>query len=149
MEERTFERGQGCWNCVNSASSVAFWTERRQVDLQKAATIATSSPLGESDERVQKMIQFVNAADHYVAAHALLRCVKGIKADGQPVGDLVMHNYLCSKWTGREGSSLARIDGKLDKLPEELAWYVDGSVKPKSITQAMRDAVSDPNSEDK
>jgi hypothetical protein len=149
MKEREFERGQGCWNCVNSSNAVAFWTERRQADLQKVAAIATSSLLGEKDERVQKMIQFVDAADHYVAAHALLRCVKGIKADGQPVGDLVMHNFLCSKWTGKEGASLARIDGKLDKLPEELAWYVDGNIKPKSITQAMRDAAGDSGEGDK
>lgn len=142
MKDRSFERGQGCWNCVNASNAVAFWTERRQVDLNKAASIATSSLLGESDERVQKIIQFVNAADHYVAAGALIRCTKGVMANGNPVGDLTMHNFLCSKWTGKTGSSIARIDGKLDKLPEELAWYVDGEAKPASITQAIRDATA-------
>ena len=124
-KDRVFQRGQGCWNCVNSCSAVEFWTERRKRDLTHAKLLAQNSPQGDDHPQVKQVYRMVDTIDHSVAAHALLRCTKGVTAEGEPVGDLVAHNYLCSKWSGKQGASLAR-EGKLDDLPEELADKLDG-----------------------
>ena len=39
---------------------------------------------------------------------------------GGAEGDFVDCRYLCDKWSGRDGSSLATSGKPLDKLPEEL-----------------------------
>lgn len=128
--DRVFERTQGCWNCRWSQRATAFWTERRQWDLNKALTISMTSPLGEEDPKVQNIKNMVNKVDHGVASGSLLRCVsipKGRSANGDPVGDLVVHNYLCDRWSGATGASVARGGQKPDTLPEELADKIDGS----------------------
>lgn len=125
-KDRVFERGQGCWNCLNSASGVEHWTEARKNNLRIAKQLAQESPEKFTNLRVKNILHMVDTTDHSVASHALLRCTKGVCADGKPVGDLVAHNYLCSKWSGKQGASMAR-EGKLDDLPEELADKLDGT----------------------
>lgn len=64
----------------------------------------------------------VNSLDHLVASGHIGTCEGGGRTeDGNPVGDFVVHSFECSRWTGVVGASLARIDGKLDVLPGELA----------------------------
>jgi hypothetical protein len=123
--DRVFERGQGCWNCVNSDSAVAFWQDRRKQSVLRLKVLVDSTPAGAKNIQADNLARMIDTTDHSVAAHALLRCTKGITAEGKQVGDLVAHNYLCSKWSGKQGASLARR-GKLDDLPEELADKLDG-----------------------
>lgn len=125
-KDRVFERTQGCWNCIHKVSAAKFWTERRQADLAKALNIAMNSKLGEQHPKVQNIKQMVNTIDHQVAAGLLIRCGQGLvtigrTANGEPVGDLVTANYLCDRWTGAQGASIARAGQAPDALPEELA----------------------------
>lgn len=126
-KERVLSRGQGCWNCIHGDSAREFWTEKRKRDLLFAKQLAENSPRGEDHPQVVQIRKMIDTVDHSVAAHALLRCTKGVTAEGEPIGDLVAHNYLCSKWSGKTGASLAR-EGKLDDLPEEAADKLDGSL---------------------
>lgn len=128
--DRIFSRTQGCWNCRWSQNANAFWTERRQQDLTKALHIAQTSILGEQDPKCLNIRNMVDKTDHGVASGALLRCVanpKGQTATGEPVGDLVVHNYLCHRWSGAQGASIARAGAKPDDLPEELVDKLDGN----------------------
>lgn len=85
-----------------------------------------SSPFGEHHPKVVNIRRMVDTADHGVAANQLVRCTTGRLPGGDPVGDLTAHNYMCDRWTGRDGSSMAKVDGKVDLLPEELRERVDG-----------------------
>ena len=51
---------------------------------------------------------------------AVARGKIGICLKGSTEGDFVVNAYLCGKWDGVDGSSLATAGHKLDKLPEEL-----------------------------
>lgn len=138
-KDRVFERGQGCWNCVHGTHATEFWTEKRKADvlaIKSLLTQDTAKPLLTDADLVEaasksknpsilRRLKMLDTVDHSVAAHALLRCTKGKLPNGDPVGDLVAHNYLCSQWTGQQGASLAR-QGNLDALPEELVDKLDG-----------------------
>ena len=127
-EDRTFERTQGCWNCKHSSRAAAFWTQRRQQDLARALTIAQEHPAqGEEHTQVVNIRRMVDTIDNQVAAGTLLRCGgDGKTAAGDPVADLVAHNFLCHKWSGAQGASIARAGQRADDLPEELADKIDG-----------------------
>lgn len=125
-KDRVFERTQGCWNCKHSSSGTQFWEERRLHDLARAKGIASGSLLGENHQKVLNIRRMVDQLDHQVAAGNLRRCTTGRTPDGTPVGDLVAHNYLCTRWSAAEGASMARAGQKADKLPEELAEELDG-----------------------
>lgn len=128
LKDRTFERTQGCWNCIHSQSGADYWKSARLANLQRAATLVEENPAqGEEHPKVLNIRRMVNTVDHAVATRVLLRCTHGRKADGSPVADLVENNFLCDRWTGAEGSSLAREIGKTDKLPEELTEDLDGA----------------------
>jgi hypothetical protein len=127
MPDRTFERGQGCWNCIHAKKAVDFWTTRRKEYLNKAMQITLNSPQGEKHPTVVQYRRVIDIYDHGVGTGAMVRCDVGRTANGNPVGDLVANAFLCDRWTGRDGASLARIDGKLDVLPEELRERIDGS----------------------
>lgn len=129
-KERTFDRGQGCWNCVNGVKATKFWSDRRQVDLNTALKLSIESPDGEKDLKVYNIKKMVDTLDHAVASGALIHCHNNIgrTATGQPVGDLVAHSYLCDRWTGAPGASMARGGAKPDELPEELIEKLDGVV---------------------
>ena len=126
--DRIFNRGAGCWNCKHCESGKAFWTHKRQQDLASALRISQGSPLGEEHPKVINIRKMVDTIDHSIAAGALVRCTgKGMTAHNEPVGDLVAHNYMCHKWTGAQGASIARAGGKMDELPEELVDKLDGA----------------------
>jgi hypothetical protein len=135
--DRVIQRGQGCWNCKHKESAVKWWTERRQHDLTVALGIANDSPEGEDALKCANIKAMVNTTDHNVASGALVRCTnaKAKTASGDPIGDLVAHNFLCGQWSGAQGASLAR-EGKLDELPEEVADKLDGG-KPQSLDSIL------------
>lgn len=145
-KDRVFSRAQGCWNCSNSRSAKEFWSDRRDQDLGKALKIATDSALGEEHPKVKNIRHMVDTVDHAVAAGALVRCTKGRTATGQPVGDLVANNYLCDRWSAKQGASIAREGGKIDDLPEELADKLDGT--PSSNMDEVLEAKAKIDSDD-
>lgn len=123
-KDRTFERTQGCWNCSNARSANEFWTDRRKGEVAKLKMMMETMPTAdETDAQARK----IDTIDHSVAARALVHCKVGRTAKGDPVGDMVAHNYLCEKWSAAEGASLARAGQKADDLPEELADKLDGT----------------------
>lgn len=131
-KDRTFSRTQGCWNCKHSGSATAFWTEARQRDLATAIGIAQDDPQGEESLKVKNIRHMIDTTDHQVALGTLIRCSHGRKPNGDPVGDLVAHNYLCSRWSAK-ATGLDRDIGKTDKLPEELVEDLDGK-GPKEVS---------------
>lgn len=146
-KERVVQRGMGCWNCKNSDTATVFWTEHRKGKLLALRQLIEQSNQGHAIKHdlvnglvadwskvkltpgMKKLQHEIDTIDHSVAQRALLRCTKGVTANGTPVGDLVAHNYLCDRWSGAEGASVAREGGKLDVLPEELVDKLDGSTK--------------------
>ena len=123
LPERTFERTQGCWNCTGWSRDLAksWWSDKRQKDLEAALALSLESPLGEKDPKVADLRRMIDKVDHGVASGALGKCVgHGVATNGDPVGDLVVHNYLCSKWNGAQGASAARGGEAPDPLPAEL-----------------------------
>ncbi len=135
-KDRTFTRTQGCWNCKHSSSANVFWSERRQQDLQTALGLAQQEGDGEENIKVYNIRKMVDRVDHLVAAGQLKRCTTGRQANGDPVGDLVQHSYLCDRWDAAQGASMARDVGKTDMLPEELVEKVDAH-KPTDLKSLL------------
>jgi hypothetical protein len=132
-KERVIDRGQGCWNCKHWDREAAkpLWTEKRQTDLTTALNLALNLPDGEpktaaeckSPEALRcfNIKAMVDSLDHLVASGHVGVCKGGGRtANGEQVGDFVVHNFLCDRWSGVSGASLA-TEGKTDLLPEELA----------------------------
>jgi hypothetical protein len=134
-KERVISSGRGCWNCIHWDQDAAKprWTAKRQSDLNTALEISLKSPKGEEDQRVFNIRAMVNSLDHLVATRHVGVCHGGGRtADGKDVGDFVTHAFLCDRWTGRTGASLA-TQGKADPLPEERAEQMNGTA-PKNVT---------------
>lgn len=130
LNNRTFERTQGCWNCKHGSSEVArkWWLEKREKDLQVAVGIALSSPIGEKDQKVVNIRRTTALIDEAVGTSSLIKCMgNGVDRHGNPVGDLVRSVYLCRKWSGAQGASVARAGEAPDLLPDELEDKVKGS----------------------
>lgn len=120
---RRHERTQGCWNCIHGDfdAAKAYWKQKRQQDLAVATQRALESPLGEQEPSVVNIRRLVDAIDTGLATYNLTRCTgRGTDANGNPVGDFVKSNYLCSNWSARTGASIARAGQKADDLPMEL-----------------------------
>lgn len=142
-KDRIFERTQGCWNCLHLADPKPWWESQRQKDLQRALTIALNSKLGEQHPKCLNLKHMVNKIDHLIAAKALVRCGMnqriGRDAKGNPVGDLIAPNYLCDRWSGAQGASIARGGQKADPLPEELADKLgDAMPDPEEIAATVK-----------
>jgi hypothetical protein len=136
LPDRTFTRGQGCWNCIHAKSPVDRWFAKRSQKLAYAQRIALQNTLmGENDPEVVQIRREVELIDANIAQGQISICDVGRTANGEPVGDFVVNAFLCDRWTGRDGASLARSpDGKLDDLPEELRDKIDGS-EPTTIAK--------------
>lgn len=123
-EDRIAIRSQGCWNCIHGDAEAAnklWWNEARIKILTRGVQIATSSPLGESDQRVVNIRGMVPKMDGEMTLNRWVICKgQGKKADGSPVDDFVASTFLCGNWSGSQGASVAREGGALDKLPEEV-----------------------------
>jgi hypothetical protein len=129
-KERVVERTQGCWNCTHwdAAKAKPFWTERRQLDLTKALELSlnSSNKQGEDHPHVVNIRRMVDNLDHMVASGSVGMCEgNGRTANGDPVGDLVAHSFLCDRWSGTQGASIAREGQRADLLPEELEERLD------------------------
>jgi hypothetical protein len=128
LPDRVFTRSQGCWNCINAQTPVDRWFDKRAALLDQAIGIATSDARGEQHPKVINIRRAILTIDQAVAGRLVFVCDKGITERGDSVGDFVSSAFLCSRWSGRDGASLARNeDGKPDVLPEELREIVDGT----------------------
>jgi hypothetical protein len=130
--DRIVERSQGCWNCIHWDADKAidlWWKSARAATLANGAGIATTSPYGEQDERVKAIRRNVPLTDLAIERREWGSCSRGVKADGQPVGDFVASTFLCDRWTAQAGASVARESAVPDKLPEELMERFDGGEK--------------------
>lgn len=130
MKDRTIERGRGCWNCKsfeNDKVSRQRWRECRMRDvayirahsgelITKLGAMEDPTKLPDGDARYDTIRQM----DQAVIAGAVGLCMIG-----KVPTDFVHHQYLCSSWTGKQGSSVATSGHKLDKLPDELRDMVD------------------------
>jgi hypothetical protein len=108
LPDRTFTRGQGCWNCINAKSPIDRWFDKRHQKLAYAQRIAIQSQAGENDSEVVRIRRQVEQIDAQMAQQTMFVCNVGRTADGNPVGDFVASAFLCDRWTGRDGASLAR-----------------------------------------
>lgn len=122
----------GCYNCIHkdAEAAVKFWATKRQKDLEVAMQQALIDPLKEQAPQVIQIRRMVDAADKGVAAGLLAKC----KVNGSPA-DLISIGFLCDKWTGAQGSSVARDGSPVDKLPGELMEQVaSGELTKRKIT---------------
>jgi hypothetical protein len=122
-KNRIHERTQGCWNCKHGSSEVArkWWLDKREKDLEIAVNIAIGSPDGEKDHKVVNIRRTTALIDEAVGNSSLIKCTgNGVDRHGNSVGDLVRSVYLCHKWSGAQGASIARAGEAPDLLPQEL-----------------------------
>jgi hypothetical protein len=127
-KERVVSRNQGCWNCTKWDREKAnpLWTQKRQNDLAKALEISMNHPDGEDHVQVKNIRSMVDSLDHLVASGHVGVCTGGGRtADGEPVGDFVVHSFLCGQWNAMAGANMTREGGALDALPEEVADKLD------------------------
>lgn len=70
------------------------------------------------DARLDQIQQMEKAINLGVAGI----CMLGSRPQevGGPAGDFVEHRFLCDRWSGRQGSSVATAGHPIDKLNEEL-----------------------------
>lgn len=122
---RTFEKTQGCWNCIhfeNGAKAKAYWKDvcrPRDVANAKVAEVQGNPALA------REVRATIKAADAAVAQGALGMCMAG-KANS----DFVVHNFLCDDgWTGKQGASVAREGAAPDLTPGEIREIVDAEDK--------------------
>jgi hypothetical protein len=138
--ERTFERSRGCWNCKsfeNNQLSRQHWSTCRTRDLAHVASTGAITRLGDlelpsgpqGDARVAQIKQM----GKLVESGQVGMCMKGARpaALGGPEGDFVHLKFLCDRWDGRDGHSVATAGKPLDKLNEELWDIAEGRAKPK------------------
>jgi len=138
--ERTFDRGRGCWNCrhfENAELARKHWATCRARDEAHLMATGPITRLGDlelpqpsqADAR-HAMIREMEKAIHSGLAGM---CLKGArpKALGGPEGDFVHCKFLCDRWNGRDGHSVATAGRPLDKLNEELWDIAEGRAKPK------------------
>jgi hypothetical protein len=122
--ERTFERGQGCYNCIhyeNGERSKQHWGSHK---MRLLNSLAKSMPLIRLDEdevsrAKDARLDQVRQMDTAIATGVVGMCNKGARPMdmGGPPGDFVEHRFLCNRWTGKDGASLA-TGGKMDLLPD-------------------------------
>lgn len=124
---RTFERTQGCWNCIhfeNGEKSKQFWELCKKRDLASAAAMAAADPRGEKTPSVINTRKMVRDAGAAIQAGLFGICTTLNPAP--EVKDFVQASFLCDRWTGRQGASVARAGSGLDSLPAELKEKIDG-----------------------
>lgn len=121
---RTFERTQGCWNCIhfdNGERSKTYW---RNVARPRDDQRAKAHEIAGNHKVAAEMTSTIDTAEK-----AIMLGVVGICGAGKVNSEYVANNYLCDGWTGKQGASLAREGAKPDLLPEELREEVDGKAE--------------------
>lgn len=120
---RTFERTQGCWNCIHfvtgrEAQKYWLYTCRPKDEATAKSYEAAGVP-----QAAMEMRELMKAASAAIKGNGMGMC----RANKAP-SDFVVHNYLCEDgWTGAAGASLAREGAKPDMTPGEMKEIVDGS----------------------
>lgn len=94
----------------------------RQGHNMEDATNMALAAVGGKNPSVRRAVEEARRADARFTLFniASSRGEIGICMKGGSESDFVHHAYLCGKWTGREGHSLATEGHATDKLPEEL-----------------------------
>ncbi len=127
--ERTVNRGRGCWNCKgynNSELARQHWGTHKLRILASFAGTASLVRLGEQEKPVpgtaDARLDQVTSWDKAVKIGVVGMCLKGARPAslGGPEGDFVEHRFLCDRWDGVQGSSIATSGKPLDKLNDEL-----------------------------
>lgn len=144
LKGRTVERSRGCWNCVSFDNSeavklnyqlrpdvtsrltrigtpgemdaAAFNRELGKLVSQGLTRQAAAEQLIQAHQQNQQLSYFDRLIE---SGHAGLCRGNGVDSNDNPV-DFVHIQYLCHKWNGRVGSSVATSGKPLDKLPDEL-----------------------------
>jgi hypothetical protein len=138
--ERTFERGRGCWNCTayeNGELSRQHWSEHKGRLLAVLAGSAPLVRLGEMEKAVPSQddarLDQVTQMDKAIKIGVIGMCMKGSRPQslGGPEGNFVEHRFLCDRWNGRQGSSVATSGKPLDKLNDELLDIAEDRAKRK------------------
>lgn len=128
LKDRIIERTQGCWNCKNwqlPEAKKLWWDRARPHMLEKAVAMALASKEGEEDVRVRNIRTLVAGLDKSIEDGLYGVCkVDGgttlVNAPPNQLGNFVPHQFLCPKWTGVQGASIARAGQAPDILPDEL-----------------------------
>jgi len=152
--ERTFERGRACHNCVsfeNGNMAKQHWLVHRAARMAEYLSTPAVGRVGEPtpppppsslltdvqpdprqyphDPRMRQL----HDIDRLVNAGCVGICLKGCrpKSLGGPEGDFITYSFLCDRWTGRDGHSVATAGHPLDKLNEELAIIAEERAQKK------------------
>jgi hypothetical protein len=128
---RTFEKTQGCWNCIHFVTgreARKFWLYACR---PKDEATAKSYEAAGVPQAAFEMRQLMKLAGEAIKTGGLGMC-----KIGKPPSDFVAHNYLCEDgWTGKQGASLAREGAAPDLTPGELRDIVDGSDDGSAIVE--------------
>lgn len=131
--ERVIKRNAGCWNCKGMRDATEFWfgdqtkgtLGRREENLNKAVAIAVDSPLGENHPKVVNIRRMITVLDQGVSERVMVRC-----AWGGVESELVANTYMCNKYVGADGASVAREGERINDVIEEVREKIDGPEKP-------------------
>lgn len=140
--ERTFTRARRCGNCVSyecgpkSHEQWGIHRGARITDYLKTAPIGRladmENPNWTPAEMKDARLQDLHKMDKAIAHGVIGLCMKGArpKADGGPEGDFCHSEFLCDRWVGVTGHSLATA-GHSDKLGDELLEIADDRAEKK------------------
>jgi hypothetical protein len=148
--DRVVERGRGCYSCKSFENG---HLARQQWRLHRLALVqhfeATPPPVEAPTEREaplpawrdvpvensqKKREETLKKMDHAISNGTFGMCMKGKRpaSMGGPEGDFVHCAFLCDRWNGRDGASIATQGKKLDKLPGELREIMEDKAKRRS-----------------
>jgi hypothetical protein len=108
---RTFERKQGCWNCLHADHGVRYHklaADRKKIEEQ-AYKRAGMPPAKAKAKATAVYNMLISKAGHLVMCQ-----VGGVDTH------FVANKHLCGKWTGQVGVVGSFEGEKFDPLPEEL-----------------------------
>lgn len=143
IKDRVRERNAGCWSCIHYETGVAFDAAVAQAHRRDIMALQTDH-MG-PDGTMRKAVD--QKAAKGIANYTRMLLTRspgifgictgngvGLDADGNevPVGEFIPKSYLCRKWSGRTGASLARAPGEAlspliaeeyDKIGESPRFY--------------------------
>lgn len=99
-----------------------LWSVERLASLSTALEMSKLHAEGENHPRIVGMRRMIDGLDN-----AISRGIQGVCLKGSSESTFVADGYLCDKWNGRQGSSLAQGSGASDALPDELKDKIDGN----------------------
>jgi len=131
LNDRTVERGRGCWNCTKYATGDLVVNHLEACKRKDTAAIIEKYGIVPAMPRLADQEKAVPTGTdaRWVMADKMARTgVIGICMAGSQ-DDFVHFQTLCDKWVGRDGSSIATSGHAIDLLPEELAERVEEKAK--------------------